>query len=164
MGDGAVTLPDGFERIHKAFREGDWGAVASPEEFGGQGLPDSLELAFVEMCCAANLSWRQCAGLTLGAIHALVQHGSDELKKTYLPKLVSLEWSGTMCLTEPHAGSDVGIITTSATPQPDGSYKLNGTKIFITYGEHDLTENIIHLVLARLPGAPAGPKGISLFL
>lgn len=162
--DGNVTTPTGFDGIHKAFREGDWGSIAADPEYGGQGLPDSLELVFVDMATSANLSWRHCSGLTLGAIHALYAHGSEELKRQYLPKMISLEWSGTMCLTEPHAGSDVGILNTAATPNGDGSYAVTGTKIFITYGDHDLTNNIVHLVLARLPGAPAGPKGISLFL
>jgi alkylation response protein AidB-like acyl-CoA dehydrogenase len=162
--DGAVTTAPGFKEAWQQYREGGWGGIGADPAYGGQGLPESLELAFNEMAEGACLSWRMCSGLTLGAVHALYAHASDELKQLYLPKLVSAEWAGTMCLTEPHAGSDVGIINTQAVPNADGSYALTGTKIFITYGEHDLTDNIVHLVLARLPGAPKGPKGISLFL
>jgi alkylation response protein AidB-like acyl-CoA dehydrogenase len=162
--DGKVTTAPGFKEAWQQFREGGWGSIGASADFGGQGLPESLELAFNEMVNGACLSWRMCSGLTLGAVHAIYAHASDELKQLYLPKLISAEWSGTMCLTEPHAGSDVGIINTQAVPNDDGSFKLTGTKIFITYGEHDLSENIIHLVLARLPGAPKGPKGISLFV
>lgn len=162
--DGKVTTPPGFKEAWKAYRDGEWGAIGADPEFGGQGLPESLELTINEMFQAACMAWRGCGGLTLGAIHALHAHGSDEQKQTYLPKLISAEWTGTMCLTEPHAGSDVGIINTQATPKDDGSYDINGTKIYITYGEHDFVDNIIHLVLARLPGAPNGPKGISLFV
>ncbi len=162
--DGVVHTAPGFKEAHKAYMAGQWGAVAADPAFGGQGLPPSLEFMFHDMAVTACLAWRMCSGLTLGAIHALEAHGTDELKKLYLPKLISAEWTGTMCLTEPHAGSDVGIITTKATPNADGSYVINGTKIFITYGDHDFTDNIVHLVLARLPDAPPGPKGISLFL
>jgi alkylation response protein AidB-like acyl-CoA dehydrogenase len=162
--DGVVTTAPGFKAAWSAYREGQWGSIGANPEFGGQGLPESVELAFNEMACAACLSFRMACSLTLGAVHAIEAHATDELKQTYLPKLISAQWTGTMCLTEPHAGSDVGIITTQAKPLDDGSYAITGTKIFITFGEHDLAENIIHLVLARLPGAPRGPKGISLFL
>ncbi len=162
--DGVVTTAPGFKEAWAQFREGGWGAIGADPAFGGQGLPESVELAINEMAHGACLSWRMCAGLTLGAVHAIYAHATDELKQLYLPKLISAEWAGTMCLTEPHAGSDVGIITTQAKPNDDGSYALTGTKIFITYGEHDFTDNIVHLVLARLPGAPKGPKGISLFV
>jgi alkylation response protein AidB-like acyl-CoA dehydrogenase len=162
--DGVVTTAPGFKEAWKQFREGGWGSIGADPEYGGQGLPESLELAFNEMANGACMSWRMCSGLTLGAIHAIYAHASEELKRLYLPKLISAEWSGTMCLTEAHAGSDVGIISTQAVPNEDGSYSITGNKIFITYGEHDLTENIVHLVLARLPGAPKGPKGISLFV
>jgi alkylation response protein AidB-like acyl-CoA dehydrogenase len=164
--DGVVTTAPGFKDAWKQYRAGEWGAIGANPEFGGQGLPESVELAFNEMACAACVSFRMSNSLTLGTVHAIEAHASDELKQTYLPKLVSAEWSGTMCLTEPHAGSDVGIISTNAKPSPDndGTYLINGTKIFITFGEHDMTDNIIHLVLARLPGAAKGPKGISLFI
>jgi len=162
--DGKVTTPKGWQTAIDAYREGGWGAVGSNPEYGGQGLPESLELLFNEMAVASNMAWRLCTSLTLGAIHAIDAHASDELKQRFLPKLISLEWTGTMCLTEPHAGSDLGILSTSAVPSDDGSYAISGTKIFITYGEHDLADNIVHLVLARLPDAPAGPKGISLFI
>ncbi len=162
--DGEVTTAPGFKEAWQAYEEGQWGSIAADPEYGGQGLPESIELAITEMGCGACLSFRMACGLTLGAIHAIHAHASSELKQLYLPKLISAEWSGTMCLTEPHAGSDVGIISSQAKPLDDGSYAITGTKIFITYGEHDLTPNIVHLVLARLPGAPKGPKGISLFL
>ncbi|MET0286955.1 MAG: acyl-CoA dehydrogenase C-terminal domain-containing protein [Polyangiales bacterium] len=162
--DGDVTTAPGFKQAYKQFVEGQWGAVGANPEFGGQGLPESVELAINEMAHAACMAFRMCPGLTLGAIHAIEAHGTGEQKATYLPKLISGEWTGTMCLTEAHAGSDVGIITTQAKPNDDGSFNINGGKIFISYGEHDLTPNIIHLVLARLPGAVKGPKGISLFI
>jgi alkylation response protein AidB-like acyl-CoA dehydrogenase len=162
--DGAVVTPDGFKQAWQAYREAQWGSIGASPEFGGQGLPESLELAFNEMANAACLSWRMCASLTLGAVHAISAHASEADKQLYLPRLISGEWSGTMCLTEPHAGSDVGIINTQAVARDDGSYGITGTKIFISYGEHDLTDNIVHLVLARLPGAPKGPRGISLFI
>jgi hypothetical protein len=162
--DTEVTTAPGFKEAYKQFIEGQWGAIGANPEFGGQGLPESIELAFNEMAHSACMAFRMCCGLTLGAIHAIEAHGTDQLKQQYLPKLISGEWTGTMCLTEAHAGSDVGIITTQAKPNDDGSYTINGGKIFISYGEHDLTPNIVHLVLARLPGAVKGPKGISLFL
>jgi alkylation response protein AidB-like acyl-CoA dehydrogenase len=162
--DTEVTTAPGFKEAYQQYIDGMWGSIGSNPEFGGQGLPESVELAFNEMSQAACMAFRMCGGLTLGAIHAIEAHATDELKQKYLPKLVSAEWTGTMCLTEAHAGSDVGIITTQAKPNEDGTYTLNGSKIFISYGEHDLTPNIVHLVLARLPGAVKGPKGISLFV
>jgi alkylation response protein AidB-like acyl-CoA dehydrogenase len=162
--DGEVTTPPGTKEAWKAYVEGQWGAIGANPEYGGQGLPESLELSVNELLNEGSVGWRGCGALTIGSIHAIEAHASDTDKRLYLPKLVAAEWSGTMCLTEPHAGSDVGIINTQAVPAGDGTYKLTGTKIFITYGEHDLTENIVHLVLARLPGAPKGPKGISLFI
>jgi alkylation response protein AidB-like acyl-CoA dehydrogenase len=162
--DGEVTTSPGFKEAYKQFVEGQWGAIGANPAFGGQGLPESIELAVNEMAHAACMSFRMCPGLTLGAIHAIDAHGTEAQKQLYLPKLISAEWAGTMCLTEAHAGSDVGIITTQAKPNDDGTYTLNGGKIFISFGEHDLTPNIIHLVLARLPGAVKGPKGISLFV
>jgi len=162
--DGVVTTAPGFKEAWKLYREGEWGSIGANPEYGGQGLPESVELAFNEMACAACVSFRMSNSLTLGTVHAIEAHASDELKQSYLPKLIAAKWSGTMCLTEPHAGSDVGIITTNAKPNDDGSFRINGPKPLITFGEHDMTENIIHLVLARLPGAAKGPKGISLFI
>jgi alkylation response protein AidB-like acyl-CoA dehydrogenase len=162
--DGVVTTAPGFKEAWKQYREGEWGSIGANPEYGGQGLPESVELSINEMFCAACVSFRMSGTLTLGTIHAIEAHASDELKQLYLPKLIAAQWSGTMCLTEPHAGSDVGIITTSAKPNDDGTFRINGTKIFITFGEHDMSENIVHLVLARLPGAAKGPKGISLFI
>jgi alkylation response protein AidB-like acyl-CoA dehydrogenase len=146
------------------FREGGWCALASDPEWGGQGLPESINKMTEEMICAANVSFSLYPGLTHGGTTALEGHASQELKERFLPKMVSGEWSGTMCLTEAHCGTDLGLLRTRAVPQGDDSYKLTGSKIFISAGDHDLTENIIHLVLARLPDAPAGVKGISLFL
>jgi alkylation response protein AidB-like acyl-CoA dehydrogenase len=162
--DGAVITPPGWKEAWKGYVEGQWGSMGGNPAFGGQGLPESLELAVNELLNEGSMAWRACGGLTLGAIHAIEAHATEALKQLYLPKLVAAQWTGTMCLTEAHAGSDVGIITTQAVPDGDGSYKLTGTKIFITYGEHDMAENIVHLVLARLPGAPKGPRGISLFI
>lgn len=161
---GKVTTPKGYREAYAAYREAQWGSISSDPEYGGQGLPQSLELFFNEMAVTASTSFRLASGLSMGAVHVLEQHGTDAQKRTYLPKLISSEWTGTMCLTEPHAGSDVGILTTSATPDGDDAYRIQGTKIFITYGEHDLADNIVHLVLARLPDAARGAKGISLFL
>ncbi|WP_165680328.1 acyl-CoA dehydrogenase C-terminal domain-containing protein [Metapseudomonas otitidis] len=160
----AVKTPAGFREGYRQFAEGGWTALACPTEFGGQGLPHVLNMMVEEMVCSANLSLGMYPGLTHGAINALSAHGTREQQEAYLPKLISGEWTGTMCLTEPQCGTDLGLIRTRAEPQADGSYALSGTKIWITGGEHDLVENIVHLVLARLPDAPAGVKGISLFL
>jgi 3-(methylthio)propanoyl-CoA dehydrogenase len=162
--DGTVTMPPGFREAYKAYVEGGWGSLDGPENFGGQGLPFALATVVLEDLGTANMAFTLCPMLTVGAIEAIAKHGSDEQRAHYLPKLVTGEWTGTMNLTEPQAGSDVGALRTTATPQADGSYLIKGTKIYITFGEHDLAENIIHLVLARTPGAPAGTKGISLFL
>lgn len=162
--NGEVKLPDGFKEAYAQFVEGGWPAFACDPNYGGQGLPEFLNMAVIEMICSANLSFGITPGLSHGAYNALMLHGSDELKQAYLPKIVSGEWSGVMGLTEPQCGTDLGLIRTKAVPQGDGSYSINGTKIFISSGEQDLTENIIHLVLAKLPDAPEGTKGISLFL
>ena len=162
--DKAVQVPAEFTAAYNQFREGGWPGIAANPEFGGQGLPKTISIACDEMWAAANVAFALCPELSQGAILALDRHGSDELKKQYLEKLVSGEWTGTMCLTEPQAGSDLGALTTRADPQADGSYLITGTKIYITWGDHSMTENIVHLVLARLPGAPQGTKGISLFL
>jgi alkylation response protein AidB-like acyl-CoA dehydrogenase len=160
----AVTTPDGFRDAYKQFTEAGWASLDAPAEYGGQGLPHTLKFIVDEMVCSSNLSLGMYPGLTHGAISALHAHGSDELRQTYLAKLVSGEWTGTMCLTEPQCGTDLGLIRTKATPLADGSYGIEGTKIWITGGEHDLTDNIVHLVLAKLPGAPDSTKGISLFI
>ncbi len=162
--NGTVTTPEGFKEAYRLYSEGGWGTLTWPEEYGGQGLPEVLNMPMLEMVCSANLAFGLTPGLTHGAVSALLQHGSDELKQTYLPKMITGEWSGVMCLTEPQAGTDLGLLRTKAMPQEDGSYRIEGGKIWISSGEHDLTENIIHLILARLPDAPAGTKGISLFL
>ncbi|MEY2954315.1 MAG: hypothetical protein RLZZ401_2402, partial [Pseudomonadota bacterium] len=162
--DGIVTTTPGFKAAYKQFAEGGWQGLQHPADFGGQGLPKTIGAACIEMINSANLSFALCPLLTDGAIEALLTAGSDDLKATYLEKLVSGEWTGTMNLTEPQAGSDLAMVRTRAEPQPDGSYKLFGTKIFITYGEHDMADNIVHLVLARVQGAPEGVKGISLFV
>ena len=159
-----VETPPGWKEAYAAFREAGWNALPCPEEFGGQALPETVAMAVAEMWNAANLSFGLCPMLTQGAIHALEAGGSNELKQKYLPKMVSGEWTGTMNLTEPHAGSDLSVITSRAERNSDGTYRIFGTKIFITYGDHDLTENIVHLVLARVPDAPPGTRGISLFL
>ncbi|GGC69919.1 acyl-CoA dehydrogenase C-terminal domain-containing protein [Marinobacter halophilus] len=159
-----VKTPDGFKEAYKKFVEGGWTALDAPIEFGGQGLPHTLKFVVDEMVCSTNLSLGMYPGLTHGAISALFEHGSEELKQTYLEKLISGEWTGTMCLTEPQCGTDLGLIRTKATPNDDGSYAIEGTKIWITGGEHDLVDNIVHLVLAKLPGAPDTTKGISLFV
>lgn len=159
-----VKTPDGFKEAYQKFVEGGWTALDAPLEFGGQGLPHTLKFVVDEMVCSTNLSLGMYPGLTHGAISALYAHGSEELKQTYLEKLISGEWTGTMCLTEPHCGTDLGLIRTKATPNDDGSYAIEGTKIWITGGEHDLVDNIVHLVLAKLPGAPDTTKGISLFV
>lgn len=162
--DGVVTTPDGFKEAYQQFREGGWSGITFDTEYGGQGLPYSLGTAISEMISASNSSWGMYPGLTAGAIHAIEAHGDDSQKSTYLPKMIDGIWTGTMCLTEAHCGSDLGILRTKAEPQADGSFAITGSKIFISAGEHDLSENIIHLVLARLPGAPEGTKGISLFI
>ena len=162
--NGVVRTPSGFKEAYALFREGGWCALASDPEWGGQGLPEQVNKMTEEMICAANVAFSLYPGLTHGGTTALEGHASDELKQRFLPKMVSGEWSGTMCLTEAHCGTDLGLLRTRAVPQGDGSYKLTGAKIFISAGEHDLTDNIIHLVLARMPDAPAGVKGISLFL
>lgn len=158
-----VTAPTGFKAAYAKYVEGGWPALSCDPEYGGQGLPFVLNQCLYEMLNSANQAWTMYPGLSHGAYEALHAHGTDEQKKVYLPKLTSGEWTGTMCLTEPHCGTDLGLLRTKAEPQADGSYKLNGTKIFISAGEHDLASNIVHLVLARLPDAPQGSKGISLF-
>ena len=161
---GRVTTPDGFKDAWRTFREGGWVGLAGNPEHGGMGMPKMLAVQFEEMLYAANCSFSLYSALSAGCCLAIDAHASDALRALYLPRLYSGEWAGTMCLTEPHAGTDLGIIRSKAEPLIDGSYAISGTKIFITGGEQDLTDNIIHLVLAKLPDAPAGPKGISLFL
>ena len=161
---GAVTMPPGFRDAYQAFWRAGWPALAAAPEDGGQGLPAVLEAMLYEMLSAANHGWTMAPGLLHGAYECIKHHAADALKERYLAKIASGEWLATMCLTEPQAGSDLGLARTKALPQADGSYRLDGTKIFISGGEHDLTDNIVHLVLARLPGAPPGPKGLSLFL
>jgi alkylation response protein AidB-like acyl-CoA dehydrogenase len=158
-----VTAPKGFKEAYAKYVEGGWPALSCDPDYGGQGLPITLNQCVYEMLNSANQAWTMYPGLSHGAYEALHEHGTDEQKKLYLPKLVSGEWTGSMCLTEPHCGTDLGLLRTRAEPQADGSYKLTGNKIFISAGEHDLAANIVHLVLARLPDAPKGSKGISLF-
>ncbi|HPR07212.1 MAG TPA: acyl-CoA dehydrogenase C-terminal domain-containing protein [Denitromonas sp.] len=160
----AVTTPPGFADAYRQFVAGGWAALSCDPDYGGQGLPVTLNQAIYEMLNSANQSWTMYPGLTHGAYDALHAHGTPEQKATYLPKLTSGEWTGTMCLTEPHAGTDLGLLRSKAEPQGDGTYRITGEKIFISSGEHDMAENIIHLVLARLPDAPAGSRGISLFI
>ena len=162
--DGTVTTPTGFKEAYKRLTEGGWVGASSPAEFGGQGLPRVLSQAVSEFLISANMAFAMYPGLTQGAAAALIVHGSPEQKALYLPKLISGQWTGTMNLTEPQCGTDLGLTRTRAVPQPDGAHKITGTKIFISAGEHDLAENIIHLVLARIEGAPEGVKGISLFV
>ena len=157
--NGVVRTPKGFIDAYRQFREGGWTSIACDPEYGGQGLPRAVDTLIVEMICSANLSFSLYPGLTQGAYVALHGFGSDALKQTYLPKMVEGTWSGTMCLTEPHCGTDLGLLRTRAVPHEDGSYKITGTKIFISAGEHDLTENIIHLVLARLARRAEGHQG-----
>lgn len=162
--DGTVTVPKGFKEAYDQYCQGGWIGLAVPEEFGGQGLPYTLHAAVGEYMSSANMSLMMYPGLTQGAIAAILVHGSDEQKQTYLPKMVEGTWSGTMNLTEPHCGTDLGLLRTKAVPNGDGTYKISGQKIFISAGEHGMTDNIIHLVLARIEGAPEGTKGISLFI
>ncbi|HEX2545158.1 MAG TPA: acyl-CoA dehydrogenase [Ramlibacter sp.] len=162
--NGEVTTTPGFRQAYKQYAEGGWQGLQHPTDFGGQGLPKAIGAACGEMLNSANLSFALCPLLTDGAIEALLTAGSDQLKSVYLEKLVTGEWTGTMNLTEPQAGSDLALVRSRAEPQPDGTYKVFGTKIFITFGEHDMADNIVHLVLARIPGAPEGVKGISLFV
>ena len=162
--DGRVTTPRGYKEAYEAFAEGGWMGLAVPSEYGGQGLPYTLNVVMNEFASAANMALAMYPGLTMGAIAALLVHGSDEQKNTYVPKMVEGRWTGTMNLTEPHCGTDLGLIKTKAVPNGDGSYAISGTKIFISAGEHDLAENIVHLVLARIEGAPEGTRGISLFI
>ena len=162
--NGNVTMPEGYKSAWRSFVEGGWMTLAAAEEHGGQGLPHSMSAALMDNLNAANIGFALCPMLSMGAIEALVHHGSDELKRDYLPKIVSGEWPATMNLTEPAAGSDVGALKTKAEAVGDGSWRIKGTKIFITYGEHDLSDQILHLVLARTSGAPEGTRGISLFL
>ncbi len=162
--DGSVTTPKGFKEAYKQVAEGGWLGLSAPAEFGGQGLPVTLSQTVAEFQISANMAFSMYGGLTMGATAALIVHGKPEQKAMFLPKMVAGEWTGTMNLTEPHCGTDLGLLRTKAVPQDDGSYKISGTKIFISAGEHDLADNIIHLVLARIEGAPAGIKGVSLFV
>ena len=163
-GDGGVTTPKGFKQAYQALVEGGWVGLAGDPAYGGQGLPPFLAVLFSEYANSANVAFWMYPGLTNGAVAALTVHGGEDLKSRYLPKMTTGEWTGTMCLTEPHCGTDLGLIKTRAVPSADGSYAITGQKIFISAGEHDLADNIVHLVLARIEGAPAGVKGISLFL
>lgn len=162
--NGVVRTPKGFQEAYKAFCDAGWAAISADPAYGGQGLPESIAQTLAEMICSTNMAFGLYQGLTHGAYVALMAHASDELKQRFLPNMVEGKWSGTMCLTEAHCGTDLGLLRTKAIPNEDGSYAVTGSKIFISAGEHDLTENIIHLVLARLPDAPPGIKGISLFL
>ncbi|VEG12843.1 acyl-CoA dehydrogenase C-terminal domain-containing protein [Moraxella cuniculi] len=162
--DGKVTTPTGFKEAYQQFVEGGWQGISYPENYGGMNLPMSLNLIKSEMMGTANWPWAMYPGLTIGSVNTIMQYGDEQQKNTYLPKLVSGEWSGTMCLTEAQCGTDLNQMKTRAVPNDDGSYAITGSKIFISAGEHDLTENIVHVVLARLPDAPAGTKGISLFI
>ena len=162
--DGEVTTPPGWKEAYRDWAAAGWNGLAAPQAWGGQELPHALNAACLEMWNSAAMAFGLAPLLTMGTVDALTAHGSDQLKRTYLPKLVAGEWTGTMQLTEPQAGSDVGALRTRAERAPDGSYRLTGQKIFITYGEHDMADNIVHLVLARLPDAPSGTRGISLFL
>jgi alkylation response protein AidB-like acyl-CoA dehydrogenase len=163
-GDGVVTTPKGFRQAWQQFKQAGWPTLTADPDYGGQGLPATVGMAFQEMMNSANQAWTMYPGLTHGAYDCLREHGTPAQKALYLPRLVSGDWMGTMCLTEPHCGTDLGLLRTQAEPNPDGSHALTGTKIFISSGEHDLADNIVHLVLARLPQAPPGTKGISLFI
>jgi alkylation response protein AidB-like acyl-CoA dehydrogenase len=160
----SVTTPKGFKEAYRSFAEGGWSGLSASTEYGGQGLPHLVKIVVDEMACSTNLSMGMYPGLSHGAIDALTLHANDDLKEKYLPNLISGEWTGTMCLTEPQCGTDLGLVRTKAEPQADGSYSISGTKIWITGGDHDMVDNIVHLVLAKLPGAPDSSKGISLFL
>ncbi len=160
----AVRTPDGFAAAFAQFRDAGWQGLTADAEYGGQGLPQLLQIAFDETRCAANQSWAMYSGLTMGAYECILRNGDTAQKALYLPKLASARWTGTMCLTEPHCGTDLGLLRTRAVPDPEGGFRITGEKIFISCGEHDLAENIVHLVLARLPDAPAGTHGISLFI
>jgi acyl-CoA dehydrogenase len=162
--DGSVTTPKGFKAAYDQYREGGWIGLAAPAEFGGQGLPYAVHSAVGEYMSSANMALMMYPGLTQGAIAAILEHGSDEQKQTWLPRMIDGSWTGTMNLTEPHCGTDLGLLRTKAVPNGDGSYRISGQKIFISAGEHDMSENIVHLVLARIEGAPEGTKGISLFI
>jgi acyl-CoA dehydrogenase len=162
--DGSVTTPTGFKAAYDAYRAGGWMGLAVPEAYGGQGLPYTLNAVMNEFSSAANMAFSMYPGLTMGAVAALLEHATEEQKQLYVPRMVSGDWTGTMNLTEPHCGTDLGLLKTRAVPNGDGSFAISGTKIFISAGEHDMAENIIHLVLARIEGAPAGTKGISLFV
>src|ERR1700676_2870235 len=162
--DGSVTTPKGFKEAFKQVAEGGWLGLSAPTEYGGQGLPVTLSQAVNEFQCSANMAFSMYGGLTIGATAALIVHGRPEQKNMFVPKMVAGEWTGTMNLTEPQCGTDLGLVRCRAAPQADGSYKITGTKIFISAGEHDLVENIIHLVLARIEGAPEGTRGLSLFI
>jgi 3-(methylsulfanyl)propanoyl-CoA dehydrogenase len=162
--DGSVVTPPGFKEAYRQYVEDGWAALCGSPEFGGQGLPESFGGPVGEMLVSANMAWKLYSGLTDSAVLCVEQHASDELRRLYLPKMIRGVWSGTMCLTESHAGTDLGIMRTRAEPDDEGTYRISGTKIFITSGEHDLVENIVHMVLAKLPDAPTGSRGISLFL
>ena len=162
--NGDVKTPDGFKAAYDAYVQGGWNGIAADPAYGGQGLPSTIAAIVNEFCCSANMALSMYPGLTQGAIAAIQTHATDEQKQKYLPKMISGEWTGTMNLTEPHCGTDLGLLKTKAAPQGDGSFKLTGTKIFISAGEHDMASNIIHLVIARIEGAPEGTKGISLFV
>lgn len=164
MENGVVRTPKGFREAFEAIKEGGWNGLDLPEEFGGQNLPYIIGTAVGEIFVSANMAFNMYQGLTHGAISAILAHGTEEQKKTFVPKMVSLDWTGTMNLTEPHCGTDLGLLRTRAEPQPDGSYRITGQKIFISSGEHDMAENIVHLVLAKAPGGGPGTKGISLFI
>ncbi len=162
--DGSVTTPKGFKEAYRQYADGGWMGISAPAEFGGQGLPGAMTAIVNEFICAANMALAMYPGLTQGAIAAIIMHGSAAQKAAYLPKLIEGRWTGTMNLTEPHCGTDLGLLRTKAVKQSDGSYKITGTKIFISAGEHDLADNIVHLVLARIEGAPAGIRGTTLFI
>jgi len=162
--NGVVRTPTGFKEAFDKVREGGWTALDAPEEYGGQGLPYVMHTAVNEPMVSANMAFNMYQGLTHGAFSAILAHGSDAQKAMYLPRLASCEWTGTMNLTEPHCGTDLGLMRTKAVPQDNGSYKITGQKIFISSGEHDMADNIIHLVLAKIEGGPDGIKGVSLFI